>query len=66
MSKTPTLHVHHAFLYISLPSLHNYDYITTFKYAWEWEQQGDEFYHLFLNSGCILLSSAPAKIPLFE
>ena len=24
MSKTTTLHVHHAFLYISLPSLHNY------------------------------------------
>ena len=25
MSKTTTLHLHHAFLYISLPSLHNYD-----------------------------------------
>ena len=25
MSTTTTLHVHHAFLYISLPSLHNYD-----------------------------------------
>ena len=25
MSKTTTLHVHHAFLYISVPSLHNYD-----------------------------------------
>ena len=25
LSKTTTLHVHHAFLYISLPSLHNYD-----------------------------------------
>ena len=25
MSKTITLHVHHAFLYISLPSLHDYD-----------------------------------------
>ena len=24
MSKTTTLHVHHAFLYIPLPSLHNY------------------------------------------
>ena len=24
-SKTTTLHVHHAFLYISLPSLHDYD-----------------------------------------
>ena len=25
IGKTTTLHVHHAFLYISLPSLHNYD-----------------------------------------
>ena len=25
MSKTTNLHVHHAFLYISLPLLHNYD-----------------------------------------
>ena len=25
MSKTTTLHVHHTFLYISLPSLHDYD-----------------------------------------
>ena len=25
LSKTTTLHVHHAFLYISLPSLHDYD-----------------------------------------
>ena len=25
MSKTTTLHVHHAFLYISLQSLYNYD-----------------------------------------
>ena len=25
ITKTTILHVHHAFLYISLPSLHNYD-----------------------------------------
>ena len=25
LNKTTTLHVHHAFLYISLPSLHDYD-----------------------------------------
>ena len=25
MSKTTTVYVHHAFLYISIPSLHNYD-----------------------------------------
>ena len=26
LSKTTTLHVHHAFLYISLPSLHGHDF----------------------------------------
>ena len=29
ITKTTILHVHHAFLYISLPSLHNYDETTT-------------------------------------
>ena len=47
MSKTTTLHVHQAFLYISLQSLHNYDVKrTNFKFTWERERQGDEFYHL--------------------
>ena len=27
LGKTASLHVHHAFLYISSPSLHNYDVI---------------------------------------
>ena len=36
MSKTTTLHVHHAFLYIWLPSLHNYDVKwQNFKFTWE-------------------------------
>ena len=67
MSKTTTLHVHHAFLYISLPSLHNYDVKwPNFKFTWERERQGDKFYHLCLNShGCFLLSSASAQIPFF-
>ena len=35
MSKTTTLHVRHAFLYISLPSLHNYDgKWPNFKFTW--------------------------------
>ena len=34
MSKTTTLHVHHAFLYISLLSLHNNDLnLTNFKFT---------------------------------
>ena len=50
MSKTTTLHVHHAFLYLSLPSLHNYDVKwPNFKFTWERERQGDKFYHLCPN-----------------
>ena len=50
MSKTTTLHVHHAFLYISFLSLNNYDVKwPNFKFTWEREGQGDKFYHLNLN-----------------
>ena len=50
MSKTTTLHVHHAFLYISLPSLHSYDMqCPNFKFTWERERQGDKSYHLCPN-----------------
>ena len=50
MSKTTTLHVHHAFLYISLPSLHDYDVKwPNFKFTWELARQGDKFYHLCPN-----------------
>ena len=46
MSQT-TLPVYHAFLYISLQSLHNYDVKwPNFKLTWERERQGDKFYHL--------------------
>ena len=42
MSKTTTLHVHHAFLYISLPSLHYNDVKwPSFKFTWERQRQGD-------------------------
>ena len=55
MRKTTTLHVHHAFLYISLPSLHNYHVKwPNFKFIWERERQGDKFYHL-----CPSLSAFP-------
>ena len=38
-SKTITLHVHHAFLYISLPSLHDYDVkLTNFTFCGGREQ----------------------------
>ena len=58
--KTTTLHVHHAFfLYISLPSLHDYDVkCLNFKFCWGRERQGDKFYHLCLTR-CGPFSSAP-------
>ena len=48
-----TLHAHHAFYYISLPSLHDYDVKwPNFKFFVRGrERQGDKFYHLCLNSG---------------
>ena len=47
MSKTKTVHVHRAFLYIALPSLHNYDVKwPNFKFTWEREWHDDKFYHL--------------------
>ena len=51
-SKTTTLHVHHAFLCISLPSLHDYDVKwPNFNFFFlARERQGDKFYHLCLNS----------------
>ena len=52
ISKTTTLHVHHAFFSISLLSMQNYHMKwPNFKFTLEWEQQGDKFYHLCLNSG---------------
>ena len=53
-SKTTILHVHHAFLYISLLSLHNQDGSwPNFKFTWERKRQGDKFYHLCQNSGAV-------------
>ena len=67
MSKTKTPQVHHAFLYISLLSLHNYDVKwPNFKFIWEREQQGDDFYHLCLNSGEVHSLQLQPKIPSFK
>ena len=62
MSKTTTLP--HAFFYISLPSLHNYDVkCPNFELTWERERQGDTFYSLSLSLGRGPLSSVPTKLP---
>ena len=44
------LHVHHTFLYISLPSLHNWNVKgPNFELTWERERQGDKFHFLYLK-----------------
>ena len=67
-SKTTTLYVRYAFLYISLPCLHNKDVKwPSFKFTWERERQGDKFYHVCQNSGAVAsrFPSAATKIPFF-
>ena len=67
MSKRTTLHVHHAFLYISLLSLHNYDVKwPNFKFTWERERQGDKFCHLCLHSGAVSSLQLQPKFPSFK
>ena len=67
MSKTTTLHVHHAFLYISLLSLHNYDVKwPNFKFTWQQERQDDKFCHLCLNSGAVPSRQLQTKFPSFK
>ena len=53
ITKTTILHVHHAFLYISLPSLHDYEVkIPNFTYTGD-----DEISSLFLNLDMVLRNS---------
>ena len=69
MSKTTTLHVHHAFLYISLQSLHNYDMKwPDFKFTREQERelQGDKFFHLCQNLGAVPSIQLQTKFPSFK
>ena len=64
ISKTTTPRVHHAFLYISLQSLYNYDMKwPNFKFTWEWERQGDKFYHLCQNLGAVPSLQLQTKFP---
>ena len=64
MSKTTTLHLHHAFLYISLQSLHNYDVKwPNFMFTWERERQGDKLYNLCQNWGAVPSLQLQPKFP---
>ena len=65
MNKT-ILHVHHAFLYISLPSLHDYDVkmsIFTF-YSGSTQLSDDEISSLFLNLDMVLRNSTFRRVHL--
>ena len=67
MSKTTTLHEHHAFLYISLPSLHNNNVKSpNFELTWERERQGDKCYFLSLNSHAVSFLQFQPNFPPFK
>ena len=67
MNKTTILHVHHAFFYISLLSLHNYDVkLPNIKFTWERERQGDKFYHLCPNLSAFSSLQLQPKFPSFK
>ena len=64
MSKTKTLHVHHAFLYISLPSLHDYNVKMpncSFYGGRKLVTSDDEIFLLFMNLHMVLRNSTPAE-----
>ena len=55
ISKTATLHVHHAFLYISLPSLHEYDVkMPNFTFCRGRGHNTTTFFFLFLYFDTVL------------
>ena len=69
MTKTTTLHVHHACMYIFLLTLQNYDVKwPNFMFTWERERQrqGDKLYHLCLNSGAVPSIHLQPKFPYFK
>ena len=59
VSKTTTLHVHHAFLWIPLPCTTTTWNDQILSFFWGRERQGDKLYHLCLNSGAAPPTSAP-------
>ena len=57
----------HAFLYIALPSLDNYDVKwLKFRFTWERKRQGDKFdYNPCLDSGEVPSPQLQPKFPSF-
>ena len=67
ISKTTILHMHHAFSYISLSSLHNWDVKwRNFKITSGPEWQGDKFYHICMHWGAVLSLQLQHKFPSFR
>ena len=66
MSKTTTLHVHHAFFvhfFAVFAQLRRE--MEKFKLTWERERQSDKFYHLCQNSGAVPSLQLPTKFLSF-
>ena len=62
LEKTTTLHVHHAFLYISLPSLHNSDVkLPNFTFFRGRGHRTTTFFS-FPEPRCVFYNSNPGKL----
>ena len=62
LRKTTTLHEHHAFLYISLPSQHDYDVkMSNCKFYGGRKQATTNLLFLSLNLSAVLKKSTPGK-----
>ena len=63
LSKTTSLHVHHAFLYISLPLLHDYDVkMPSFTFYGGRKTSDDKLFFLFLNLNAVPKKSTLGKL----
>ena len=63
LSKTISLHVHHAFLHISLPLLHDYDVkMPSFTFYGGRKTSDDKLFFLFLNLSAVPKKSTPGKL----
>ena len=61
LRRTTTLHVHHAFLYISLPSLHDYDVKMPNCKFYGGRKQATTNLFFSLNLSAVLKKSTPGK-----
>ena len=63
LSKTTSLHMHHAFLYISLLLLHDYNLkMLSFTFYGGRKTSDDKLFFLFLNLSAVPKKSTPGKL----